>query len=135
MNSSRLFQKELSLYQEASGSLINFRKSQILSWNCNPREMADISKIMGIEGKTNWESFKYLGVPIFKASPKSSPWLQIIDKIKSRISTWGESWLNPAGKVVLIKVVLTSIPIYQCSILLAPKRILVNINSLLNNFL
>ena len=97
--------------------------------------MADISRILGIEGKTTWESFKYLGVPIFKASPKTSPWIQIIDKIKSRINTWGAHWLNLAGKVVLIKVVLTSILIYQCSILLVPKRILANINSLLKNFL
>ena len=135
VNSTKIFQKELDLYQEASGSLINFRKSQMLGWNYNPREMADISRIIGIERKTQWDAFKYLGVPIFKASPKSSSWIQIVDKIKSRINTWGETWLNPAGKVVLIKVVLTSIPIYQFSILMAPKRILANIDLMLKNFL
>ena len=112
MVSSRIFKRDVDLYQEALGSLINCNKSQILSWNCNPREMADISRILGIEGKTHWDDFEYLGVPIFKTALKSSSWLPIIDKIKNRISTWGANWLNPAGKVVLIKAVLSSIPIY-----------------------
>ena len=43
--------------------------------------------------------------------------------------------MNPAMKVVLIKAVLSSIPIYQCSILLAPKGVLGSIESLLKNFL
>ena len=50
--SARLFKRELDLYQEVSNSLINYNKSQILSWNCNPREMVDISRILGINGKT-----------------------------------------------------------------------------------
>ena len=85
--SARIFKRELDLYKEASGSLINYRKIQILSWNCNPREMTDISRILGIEGKTQWDAFKYLRVPIFKTAPKSYSWLLIIDKIKNRIST------------------------------------------------
>ena len=97
--------------------------------------MADFSRILGINGKTQWDDFKYVGVPIFKSALKSSSWLPIIDKIKNRISTWGEAWLNPVGKVILIKAILSNIPIYQCSILLAPKGILASIESLLKNFL
>ena len=51
------------------------------------------------------------------------------------INTWGATWLNITGKVVLIKAVLSSIPIYQCSILLAPKGVLASIESLLKKFL
>ena len=115
--------------------MINYRKRQILGWNCNPREMVDISRIFGIEGKTQWDAFKYLGVPMFKSTPKTSNWLPIVDKIKNRINTWGLAWLNPVGKVVLIKAVLSRIPIYQCSILFAPKVIIASIEALLRNFL
>ena len=97
--------------------------------------MADINRILGIEVKTQWDAFKYLGVPIFKATLKTSNWFPIVQKIKNRINTWGSDWLNPAGKVVLIKAVLSRIPIYQCSILLAPKEIIASIEALLRKFL
>jgi hypothetical protein len=131
IRSANKFKVELDKYQAISGSIINYRKSQIYGWNCTPREMTDITRILGIMGKTQWDSFKYLGVPIFKASTKSSCWAPLVDKIKARISAWGSSWLNPAGKLVLIKSVLSSIPIYQCSILLAPKGIISKIEALL----
>ena len=46
----------------------------------------------------------------------------------------GSTWLNPTGKVVLIKDVLSSIPIYQCSIIQASKGIIALIESLLRKF-
>jgi hypothetical protein len=48
---ARKFKQELELYKEASGSKINYRKSQIFGWNCSPREMVEISRILEIEGK------------------------------------------------------------------------------------
>jgi len=43
------------------------------------------------------------------------------DKILTRIQSWGGCWINPAGKSVLLKYVLSSLSIFQCSVLLAPK--------------
>ena len=88
-----------------------------------------------MDGATTWESFNYLGVPIFKSSPKSSAWSPIIEKIKRKIMGWGEIWLNLAGKVVLIKVVLNSCLLYQCSLLFAPVKILNQIEGLMRTFL
>jgi len=99
------FKIKLKKYQAISGSTINYRKSQIYDWNYTPREMFDITIILGIMGKTQWESIKYLGVLIFKASTKSSCWAPLIEKVKDRISFWGSSCLNPVGKLVLIKSV------------------------------
>ena len=129
------FKRDLDMYQEASSSLLNYNKSYIYSWNCSPRDLIDISNILGIKGTPQWSDFKYLGVPILKTTPKASSWLPLIDKIKNRVNTWGATWLNPTGKVILIKLVLSSISIYQSSILLAPKGILNRIESLLKNFL
>ena len=69
---ARLFKWELDMYQEASGSLLNYNKSHIFSWNFSPRDLADISKILGIKWTSQWSDFKYLGVPIFKTTPKAS---------------------------------------------------------------
>ena len=45
------------------------------------------------------------------------------------------SWLTLAGKLVLLKSVLSNIPIYQSSILLAPSSVISKIETLFKNFL
>jgi hypothetical protein len=119
MPTARKFKKELDTYTEVSRSVISLTKINIFGWNITPRDMLYISRILGMEGCTTWDAFKYLGVPIFKSNPKALHWDQLIGKIKNRINFWGEKWLNLAGKVVLIKAVLASILIYQSSLLLA----------------
>ena len=47
----------------------------------------------------------------------------------------GAIWLNLAGKVVLIKFVLNSYLLYQCSLLLAPVKIINQIEGLMRTFL
>lgn len=97
--------------------------------------MLEISRILGMEGCTNWDEFKYLGVPIFKSTPRASHWNQLIERIKNRINSWGANWLNLAGKVVLIKAVLASIPIYQSSLLLTPSTVIQKIEVMIKRFL
>ena len=71
-NIVRRFKHDLDLYQEASGSKINYNKSQVYGWNCTPIEMQEISRILAIEGRTQWTDFKYLGLPIFRSTPKAT---------------------------------------------------------------
>jgi len=51
-NSTRQFKSMLDSYYKVSGNFLNYKKIQIYSWNINPREMIDISRILGIEGTT-----------------------------------------------------------------------------------
>lgn len=61
--------------------------------------------------------------------------MRLLDKRKLRIQAWGASWLNNVGKVILMKSVLTSLPVYQNSILLAPKTFISKVDGLLRIFL
>jgi hypothetical protein len=135
MPTTKKFKKELDAYTQISGSVISLTKSKIFGWNITPREMLYISRVLGMEGCTTWDAFKYLGVPIFKYKPKSSHWAQLIEKLKNRINFWGASCLNLAGKVVLIKAVLASIPIYQSSLLLASMTTIHKIEMMFRIFL
>jgi hypothetical protein len=58
-----------------------------------------------------------------------------VDKLKIKIQAWGENWLTRAGKPVLMNSVISSLPIYQCSVLLAPKTITNKIDEILHRFL
>ena len=97
--------------------------------------MIDIARALEMEGTSMWESIKYLGIPLVRAAPRSSLWMPLLDKLKARMMSWGATWLNKAGKIILINYVLTSLPVYQASILLAPKGIVKDIDSLLRKFL
>jgi len=97
--------------------------------------MLEISRILGMEGHTNWETFTYLGIPISKTNPRTSNWNHLIDKLKKRISSWGANWLSLTGRTVLIKSVLASVPIYQNSLLLAPDTTIKQMEALQRSFL
>jgi len=135
LRTARKFKSELDCFMNSSGSEINFHKSKIYGWNSTPLEMLNISRILDMEGISIWDTFNYLGIPIFKASPKVVHWLPLLDKLKNKIQAWGATWLNKAGKIVLINSVITSLPIYQCSVLLAPKTITNKIEEMLRRFL
>ena len=74
-------------------------------------------------------------MPIVKTKTKSSDWIPIVEKIKRKITGWGIVSLNLVGKVVLVKAVLNNYLLYQCSLLLAPVKIINQIEGLLKAFL
>jgi hypothetical protein len=87
------------------------------------------------QGFVSWDKIKYLGLPLTLGANKSSLWMEVISKFKSKIVAWGGQWLNNAGKLILIKAVLSSLPLYQASFLLAPKAITEQISQLIRDFL
>ena len=88
-----------------------------------------------MEGMIDWDNFIYLGIPICKNKVKPAKWEPILDKIKVKIQRWSANWLNLAGKTILIKVVLNSMPIYHSSILLAPGSVIPKLEGLLKKFI
>ena len=66
---------------------------------------------------------------------KPTLWEEFLNKIKTRIVSWGGHRLNCEGNLVMVKYVLSSLPIYQSSILLAPKSIMDQVSRLIQDFL
>jgi hypothetical protein len=112
---ARRFKLVLDQYEQASGGLINKLKSQIYAWNIKAGTMARIANILQFSFTTDWKYFKYLGTPISIKSLPGEAWQVILQKLKDQFEIWGATWLNPAGRVVLIKAVLSSFPIFQFS--------------------
>ena len=97
--------------------------------------MANISHILGFEGYVSWDKVIYLGLPLTLGKNIPSLWLDIIGKLKAKITSCGGHWLTKVGKLILIKYILSSLPIYQSALLLAPKNIMDHISKLLRYFL
>ena len=81
------------------------------------RKANKIEEILVFKVEIDWKEFKYLGVPNFlkRTSPKASQGM--IDKMKQKITNWGGIWLNLVGRIILIKSVLSSLPLYQFTVL------------------
>jgi len=134
MNIARNFKHVLDIYKEISDNKINYQKSMIYGWNCSTRDIVALARILDMEGTIDWDSFKYMGIPIFKKNFKVAHWMSIMDKMKIRIQAWRANWLNIAGKVVLMKSILISLSIYQNSIMLAPKYFINKMEGMLRRY-
>jgi len=78
---------------------------------------------------------KYLGVPLTDKPLHKIIWEPIINKMQDKIRKWKIKSLNLAGRLVLTKVVLQSIPIFMLSALPAPKGVLQQMRTIQRDFI
>eukprot|EP00253_Pinus_taeda_P027485 PITA_27485 len=130
------FKEVLEDYCKVSGSVLDNGKCHIYYWNIPASTTSSIARCLSFAVSTSWTSFKYLGLPIFhKRASMSKGWYPQLDKFKAKMQAWGSSWLNIAGKSVLIKAVLSILPLFKFSVLLAPVGIIKKMEELIRTFL
>ncbi|XP_016206964.1 uncharacterized protein LOC107647403 [Arachis ipaensis] len=78
---------------------------------------------------------RYLGIPLGANPRRVKTWKPIIDKVEEKLSLWKAKVLNKAGKLVLIKSVLNSLPVYYLSLYKMPKAVAEKLISLQRRFL
>jgi len=66
---------------------------------------------------------------------KHSSWKDLLEKLEARLFLWTHRALNMASRIVLIKAILHSMPLYIFSLLAVPKWVLKEIKNLQRNFL
>lgn len=130
---ARILKSILTTFSDASRALINRVKSQIFFFNTPAATQRSIERILGFS--TASLPSKYLGAPLMDSTLKHSSWKQLLEKLEERLTLWTNRALNMASRIILIKVVLQSMPLYLFSILAAPKWILKEIKILQRNFL
>eukprot|EP00253_Pinus_taeda_P017923 PITA_17923 len=110
---ARRFKRVLDAFLQVSGGKLNNRKCKIYTWNVPHQIQQSISQILDIPLQRKWSSFSYLGLPLAKEHIKAEVWKKHIEKMRGLLQSWGASWLNLAGRTILIKAVLSGLPIYQ----------------------
>jgi hypothetical protein len=132
---ARRIKQVLDIFLSASGGLLNKIKIQIYVWNVSAHSHLGIAQILGFAISNDWKTFKYLGLPMCLKSLPGEYWQIILQKFREKMDSWGTRWLNPAGHVVLIKSIMSSLPLFQFSSLLAPKGALKDMAQLIHKFL
>eukprot|EP00253_Pinus_taeda_P014957 PITA_14957 len=79
----------LQKYCSISGALVSERKSVVYRWNIEQHKIETIVNDLGYTGHADWETIKYLGLPITLGSNRNHLWEEFITKFKRKITAWG----------------------------------------------
>ncbi|XP_071741061.1 uncharacterized protein [Rutidosis leptorrhynchoides] len=112
----------LKCFELASGLKVNFHKSCLYGVGADSGEIDMLANRMGCQACKF--PFIYLGLPIGAKMKKISDWNSVIEKFKKRLSEWKMRTLSFGGRLVLLKSVLNSLPLYYLALFRAPPCVL-----------
>ena len=120
-------------YEQASGQKINKEKSAItFSSRTSAETIENVKSLMGISKEGG--NGKYLGLPEHFGRRKKDLFTAIVDRIRQRASSLLTRFLSRAGKLTMLKSVLTSIPTFSMSCFELPVSLCKRIQSVLTRF-
>ncbi|XP_058727023.1 uncharacterized protein LOC131598440 [Vicia villosa] len=125
----------LLLFETMSGLKVNFQKSSITGINVSQDWIIEAANILHC--KVGAVPFTYLGLPIGANPNRKDTWKQVINTVRSRLSRWKNKNLSIGGRVVLLKFVLSAVPVYYLSFFKAPSgmwKLLCNWIGVVSNF-
>jgi len=109
----------LQIFGEASGLQTNLHKSCVIPIRCDANEVEAVNNILSCT-VSSFPSI-YFGLPISDKKLRRSNLLVWIKKIANKLPGWKASLMSLAGRTVLVRFVLTEIPIYLLVALKVPK--------------
>ena len=119
----------LVLFENMSGLKVNYHKSMVVGINIAKSWLQEAASILSCKiGKI---PFMFLGLPIGGDARRLKFWDPVIERLKSRLSEWKCRNLSYGGCLILLKVVLSSLPVYALSFFRAPAGIISTIESIL----
>uniref|UniRef100_A0A251V012 Putative RNA-directed DNA polymerase, eukaryota n=1 Tax=Helianthus annuus TaxID=4232 RepID=A0A251V012_HELAN len=129
----RVITRILRVFYACSGLKINFFKSHLFGVGVEDEALSLMASRVGcLVGEA---PFNYLGIPLGANMNRVKNWDPIVKIFKGRLSSWKASSLSIGGRVILIKAVLESLPIYFFSLFKAPVKVIEKLEALMRNFL
>ncbi|GAU51140.1 hypothetical protein TSUD_411890 [Trifolium subterraneum] len=114
----RALRATLVLFESILGLKVNFNKSLLVGVNILDSWLGEAASALSCRvGKI---PFLYLGLLIGGDPRRISFWEPVLDRLKSRLSGWQSRFLSFGGRLILLKSVLASLPVYAFSFFKAP---------------
>jgi hypothetical protein len=123
----------LQVFQRISGLGVNMDKSEIILTCSSQEHLLQCANLMGC--KAGKFSITYLGLPLSDKRLTKDAYLSLIQQFNKRLPGWAAKQLSPSGRLVLMKAVLTSIPIYFMLVLQLSVWVLEQIEKIRRDFL
>ncbi|XP_042944818.1 uncharacterized protein LOC122278700 [Carya illinoinensis] len=77
----------------------------------------------GLGARVQSDCKKYLGLPAMVGMSKYNTFRGIKDRVWEKVYNWKNKFLSPAGKEIVLKVVVQAIPNYHMNVFKLPKRL------------
>ncbi|KAL0453719.1 UNVERIFIED_CONTAM: putative mitochondrial protein [Sesamum latifolium] len=123
----------LDIYAKASGQEVNFSKSSmVISGAVQQEEKRRLARLLGVQLVVSHD--RYLGLPAAAGKSRKALFQNIRDRLFTRINGWNSKLLSQAGKGVLIKSVLQSLPTYAMSCFRLPDNLLQDMEKMMRDF-
>ncbi|KAJ4811749.1 RNA-directed DNA polymerase (reverse transcriptase)-related family protein [Rhynchospora pubera] len=122
-----------SLFGHASGLEMNPAKSKVwFSKSCQQEHIHMTLNALQVDPAG--ESEKYLGALLVDGRSAKKTGQMLLERMQAKLTGWKMNMLSHAGRLVLIKSVLMSLPVYYMTIESIPKTIIQAMNSLMAKF-
>ena len=126
-------QELLTCYEAASGQVINKEKTTLcFSRNTDEATQEAIKVTLDVPAIRQYE--KYLGLPLLVGRNRTACFTQIKERIWGRMQGWKEKLLSQAGREIMIKAVVQSIPVYSMSVFKLPISLCKDIEMMIRKF-
>lgn len=111
----------LRCFEIISRLKINFHKSVV----CGVGISDEIVKNFASRLNCTYQKLplKYLGLPLGANPSRRETWKPVVDNFKNKLTGWKMRLLSLAGRVTLIKFVLSSLPVYYMSLFRLPRSV------------
>ncbi|KAJ3685462.1 hypothetical protein LUZ61_014626 [Rhynchospora tenuis] len=123
----------LHIFSKVSGLKINLSKSAFVPFNLQQNTVRDIEVMLNCKPTTL--PISYLGLPLTAKKPDRAAYQMLIDKIRNKLATWKSGFISRAGRVVLVKAVLSAVPIYFMSVFKLPIWVVKAIDRIRRDFI
>jgi len=123
----------LQVFEEASGLRTNLQKSCVIPIHCD----GEVAEVVNSTLQCSTTSFPttYLGLPISDRKLRRSDLLIWIEKIAIKLPGWKAPLMSLAGRAVLVRYVITAIPIYLLIAIRVPKWFIRAVDKIRKSFL
>lgn len=111
----------LALFGSASGLRVNYAKSSTTVLHGDPEATEMIAQVGCPVAELR---ITYLGVPLTLRRPFAAQLQPFVDSVAARLLAWKAWLMNKAGRLTLVKSVLSTIPVHQMLAFAPPKKTL-----------
>lgn len=121
----------LQSFCQASGMRINNSKSKVwFSNTVHVQEQPIFYQYFDVQPTAADEN--YLGCPVTITGSGSFDYL--IQKFETRLNSWKARFLTHAGRLILLKAVLESMPVYAMGTVILPAKVITKLTAIMRNF-
>jgi len=103
----------LYVFEQASGLKSNFHKSELFCFGEAQDHLGLYVDLFGC--KAGNFTINYLGIPIYYKKLRNCDWAKLEERFEKRLSSWKGENLSIGGRLILINLVLSSLPMYMMS--------------------